>query len=322
MNDKVCVLSVFGIGNAIDKIPMLRLLQDSGCYITVIQDVAGRGVFEEADFIHNLEYYNPTEKKFETEHIDIEYDYCISAIPSNGWMKDIVRYKQLIGVFDDYRDFSQPDWKSNLVLSSYFFSNTIEIYNKIPDLYFPLKEPVKKEYSGWLGIHPGGSKHWPWKRMHTSVWKGLYYDLMNDHDIHCNFFGNYQDYESGCAGESLNYWISTLHEGVSRFICDNLTLQDTARLMLKGCDVFISNDSGLMHLSASLGIPTIGLFGPTSSIKNSPFSRNFTSYSRGLSCSPCQHDWNKMVHCPFDRECLYLDINILINIILKKFKKI
>ena len=32
---------------------------------------------------------------------------------------------------------------------------------------------------------------------------------------------------------------------------------------LKKCKVFVGNDSGLMHMSAALGVPTLGLFGPS-----------------------------------------------------------
>ena len=32
---------------------------------------------------------------------------------------------------------------------------------------------------------------------------------------------------------------------------------------IRRCDMFIGNDSGLMHLSAASGVPTLGLFGPT-----------------------------------------------------------
>ncbi|HEX7005700.1 MAG TPA: glycosyltransferase family 9 protein [Alphaproteobacteria bacterium] len=37
----------------------------------------------------------------------------------------------------------------------------------------------------------------------------------------------------------------------------------TAFACLKRCDFFVGNDSGLMHLAAAAGIPTLGLFGPS-----------------------------------------------------------
>lgn len=37
----------------------------------------------------------------------------------------------------------------------------------------------------------------------------------------------------------------------------------TVYACLKHCDLFIGNDSGLMHLAAAAGIPTVGLFGPS-----------------------------------------------------------
>jgi ADP-heptose:LPS heptosyltransferase len=36
-----------------------------------------------------------------------------------------------------------------------------------------------------------------------------------------------------------------------------------AAAVLSRCDLFVGNDSGLMHLAAAAGTPTLGLFGPT-----------------------------------------------------------
>ncbi|MBX9977216.1 MAG: glycosyltransferase family 9 protein [Alphaproteobacteria bacterium] len=40
---------------------------------------------------------------------------------------------------------------------------------------------------------------------------------------------------------------------------------------LSQCDAFLGNDSGLMHMAASLGIPTIGLFGPSDETRYGPY---------------------------------------------------
>ena len=37
----------------------------------------------------------------------------------------------------------------------------------------------------------------------------------------------------------------------------------TAHVCLRRCAFYVGNDSGLMHLAAAAGIPTLGLFGPS-----------------------------------------------------------
>lgn len=43
-----------------------------------------------------------------------------------------------------------------------------------------------------------------------------------------------------------------------------------AAAVLARCALFVGNDSGLMHLSAATGTPTIGLFGPTPAAEYAP----------------------------------------------------
>jgi ADP-heptose:LPS heptosyltransferase len=51
-------------------------------------------------------------------------------------------------------------------------------------------------------------------------------------------------------------------------------LLDTAAL-IKQTNYFIGNDSGLMHLSAALGQPTLGLFGPSPDVHYRPWGQRF-----------------------------------------------
>ncbi len=52
-----------------------------------------------------------------------------------------------------------------------------------------------------------------------------------------------------------------------------LTLPEAAACLSRAL-VFIGNDSGLMHLSASTGAPTLGLFGPTDASEYAPSGRH------------------------------------------------
>jgi heptosyltransferase III len=51
-----------------------------------------------------------------------------------------------------------------------------------------------------------------------------------------------------------------------------LNLPEVAACLAR-CSLFIGNDSGLMHLSAAAGVPTLGLFGPTDAAEYAPSGR-------------------------------------------------
>jgi histidinol-phosphate phosphatase family protein len=57
---------------------------------------------------------------------------------------------------------------------------------------------------------------------------------------------------------------------------------------LSKLDLLVSNDSGLMHLGTALGIPTLGLFGPTHPVLGfAPLGEKTKALSLDLYCSPC-----------------------------------
>lgn len=54
------------------------------------------------------------------------------------------------------------------------------------------------------------------------------------------------------------------------------------------CGLFLSNDSGLMHVAAALDVPLLSLFGPTRHTVTSPWCRRQRLLRRdGIYCSPC-----------------------------------
>jgi len=68
--------------------------------------------------------------------------------------------------------------------------------------------------------------------------------------------------------------------------CGKTTLRQAAALIEK-CSLFITNDSGLMHIAAGLDIPQIAIFGPTNHTTTSPASLNSHMVRAPVPCSPC-----------------------------------
>lgn len=65
------------------------------------------------------------------------------------------------------------------------------------------------------------------------------------------------------------------------------TMRQTMAL-LDRCCLLVCNDSGIMHLAASLRVPLIALFGPQSPLKFGPWGESCRVVSRQFSCSPCK----------------------------------
>ncbi len=77
------------------------------------------------------------------------------------------------------------------------------------------------------------------------------------------------------------------YSGHSVDASDTGTLEKTSSL-LRLCSLLVSNDTGVMHLAAALGTPTVGLFGPNSPRHWAPIGPRATYvYETKVSCSPC-----------------------------------
>lgn len=78
-----------------------------------------------------------------------------------------------------------------------------------------------------------------------------------------------------------------------------LTELEEAVALIGLCGVFVTNDSGLMHVAAALDVPLAAIFGPTDPRTTAPWSRRHVLLRMdGVRCSPClKRDCDKDHRC-------------------------
>ncbi len=81
------------------------------------------------------------------------------------------------------------------------------------------------------------------------------------------------------------------------------TLKQLAALLSK-VSLLITNDSGPMHIAATLGTPVIALFGPTDPRRTGPYGKGHTIIRKGIPCSPC---FKKRCHSPICMDEISVD---------------
>lgn len=69
--------------------------------------------------------------------------------------------------------------------------------------------------------------------------------------------------------------------------------------VLRACHAFVGNDSGAMHVAAAVGLPVIGVFGPTDPEATAPLTDRLAVVREAVECSPCF-----LRACPVDHRCM------------------
>ncbi len=148
---------------------------------------------------------------------------------------------------------------------------------------------IQKGKNTVVGIDPGAAygtaKCWLPDRFHSVTEK-----LLEDPDLFVLYFGD----PSGAS--VVNDICKDMPERVIN-LAGKTTIRELIAL-IKECDVFLTNDSGPMHIAAALKVPLLALFGSTSDVKTGPYKNGKVIHKR-VECSPCY----KRV-CPIDFRCM------------------
>lgn len=69
--------------------------------------------------------------------------------------------------------------------------------------------------------------------------------------------------------------------------------------LASACELFLTNDSGSMHIASALGVPTVAIFGATDDTTTGPTGQNARVVRNPVDCSPCL-----LRECPIDHRCM------------------
>jgi len=147
-----------------------------------------------------------------------------------------------------------------------------------------------------IGIAPGAAygqaKQWPPARMAEVIAR-----LVREHDVTCVVMGAPHD---RTAAREIESWLRSHAPDAQSRVLDLVGRTDLGSLvgLAAMCRVFVSNDSGAMHVAAALGTPVVALFGPTDERATRPIGTSAV-LTADVFCRPCH-----LRDCPIDHRCM------------------
>lgn len=153
-----------------------------------------------------------------------------------------------------------------------------------------LTESWKKEKLRVM-INPGGGTN-PGEQVTVRQWGAKNYaafiGLLADRrpDFHVLLSGG-QDDEALCERILISPELGGLRNRITS-ISGKTNLHEL-RMLLEEADLFITGDTGGMHVAASAGTPTLSIFGPTDPVEKAPLIPNAVVVKTAGRCAPCYH---------------------------------
>ncbi|OIN95780.1 MAG: lipopolysaccharide heptosyltransferase II, partial [Deltaproteobacteria bacterium CG1_02_45_11] len=129
-----------------------------------------------------------------------------------------------------------------------------------------------------VGINPSAT-FGPAKQWFAERYARLADRIHEVFDARALFFGGPEDTELGRRiSRMMQYPVVDL---------SGKTELGEAIALIEHCDLFITNDSGLMHVAAALGVPLIAIFGSTNHLTTGPSGNKSKIVRVPIDCSPC-----------------------------------
>ena len=200
-------------------------------------------------------------------------------------------------LFTDER-LSPPDETPHVIDRNLYLLRAIGI--ETTDRAFPIAVPEEIRsraeqglasvgLSDFVALNPGGG--WPTKRWSLERYGALAAEIRRELRLPSLVFW-------GPGEDGMAERIVATSDGAAR-VAPTTTLREMIPY-LERARLFVGGDTGPLHIASALGVPVVGLFGPTDPARNGPFGRGDGVVWKAVPCSPCYKR-----RCPgFDTVCL------------------
>lgn len=173
----------------------------------------------------------------------------------------------------------------------------LQLFLKEEDLQFAdnyLKEKKISEDDFVIGIHPGCAtlKNHIKRRWDPEKFAQLSDELIKKYSSKILIFG-------GPEEKGLKEQVAEKIKSDKAIVIETDSLSKSSAIM-KRCNLFVTNDSALMHIASALSLPVVAVIGPTNVNYIHPWKTNYKIASLNLDCAPCFFYSPKPLSCKRD----------------------
>jgi len=286
--EEVLFTKLWAIGESVLTLPLIQQFKQKypNTKVTILCRNQNKAVYNNQPFIDNIEVFEPHNiltltkqyKKYDLA-FDLEPYLKLSALLTNHLSQKTIGfshgpraklYDQLVHYDDKTHAVNtflnllkplniKPKVPNKLITLKYSKSDKRKVNNFFNKL--PKRRPI-------IGMTVTSAGTATWRRWSPHKFAQLADKLIKKHNaiVLIPDTTNHHNY--------IEQIINQMEQKESVYnLAGNFTLKQLFRLTEK-CNIYISNDTGPLHIAAAQGTNTIGLFGPNTPVRYAPYGKN------------------------------------------------
>jgi len=306
---KILIIRIDGIGDLVLSTPALRAIREEfpQANITLVLNSNAQDLFKGIPWIDRIIVYRnliQMAKILRQENFDLAIDLLMDYLLKSAFLVFLssARYKlgyniQGRGVFFNIR--IEPTWAEKHIIErtlDVLRAIGVDTENRIPKILisdeqknfteeFLNQQKISKD-DLLIGIHPGGrylTQRWLLERFAQVADR-----IIAEYRIKVIIIGAPDEEKLICKVASL------IKKQVVEAI--GVSLGRLSALIAR-CNLFVCNNSGLLHIATAVSTPTVSTMGPTIPYLWWPQGENHIVVRKDLPCSPCNSGLCKSRQC-------------------------